>query len=58
MSKYEIMDHIRRLNPSAHDEFLAEFSEDELLAYLHQLEEIKREQLCRKSPDAVLVGQA
>lgn len=43
MNKRETIDLIRRSNPSAHPEFLASFDQDELLAYLHQLQEVERE---------------
>ena len=43
MSKQEIIDHIRRLNPTASAEFLADFDQEDLLAYLHQLRELERE---------------
>jgi hypothetical protein len=43
MSKRESIDRIRCLNPSAQPEFLATFDESDLLAYLHQLQELDRE---------------
>lgn len=43
MSKRETINHIRRLNPTAQPEFLASFEQDELLAYLHQLQELERD---------------
>lgn len=43
MSKRETIDRIRRLNPTAMPEFLATFQEMDLLAYLHQLQELDRE---------------
>lgn len=43
MSKRETIDRIRRLNPTAQPEFLATFQADDLLAYLHQLQELDRE---------------
>jgi hypothetical protein len=48
VSKFEIMERIRRINTSAQCEFLAGFSEEELLAYLHQLQELQREQVGRQ----------
>ncbi len=43
MSKRETIDRIRRLNPTAQPEFLATFEAPDLLAYLHQLQELDRE---------------
>lgn len=43
MSKREVIDVIHRMNPTASSDFLANFTEDDLLAYLHQLQEIDRE---------------
>jgi len=43
MSKRETIDRIRRLNPTAMPEFLATFEDGDLLAYLHQLQELDRE---------------
>ncbi|HOA74919.1 MAG TPA: hypothetical protein PL151_03900 [Phycisphaerae bacterium] len=43
MSKRETIDRIRRLNPTAQPEFLATFDDADLLAYLHQLQELDRE---------------
>jgi len=44
MSKRDMIDRIRRLNPTAQPEFLASFDEEELLAYLRQLTELEYEQ--------------
>ena len=43
MTKQDIIDHIRRLNPTARAEFLLSFSEEDLLAYLHHLREVESE---------------
>ena len=43
MSKRETIEVIQRLNPTASSDFLATFTEEDLLAYLHQLQEIARE---------------
>ena len=43
MSKREAIDQILRVNRSARAEFLASFDRDELLAYLHQLQELERD---------------
>ena len=43
MTKREITEQIRRINHSADEEFLDSFTEDELLAYLHQLKEVERD---------------
>jgi hypothetical protein len=43
MSKRDLIDRIRRHNPTAQPEFLASFDEKDLLAYLHQLQEVERE---------------
>ena len=42
MSKKDLVESIRKLNPSAPEEFLARFSETDLIAYLHQLQEVNR----------------
>jgi hypothetical protein len=44
MSKRDMIDRIRRLNPTAQPEFLADFDEDDLLDYLRQLTELECEQ--------------
>lgn len=43
MNKRELIDQINRLNHTAHPDFLATFSEEELVAYLQQLRELERE---------------
>jgi len=43
MSKREIIDRIKGLNSTADGDFLASFSEAELLDYFHQLQEVERE---------------
>ncbi len=43
MSKRETIDLIRRINPSAQPEFLSHFEQMDLLAYLHQLQEVERD---------------
>jgi len=45
MTKREIIDQIMRLNRSAKPGFLARFSAENLLAYLHQLKELQYEYL-------------
>ena len=42
MSRYELIQTIQRLNPTASTEFLNRFPDDELIAYLRQLQEIGR----------------
>lgn len=42
MSKQDLMTSIQRLNPTASLEFLEHFSEEELVAYLRQLQEVVR----------------
>ncbi len=49
MSKRETINQIRRLNPTAQPEFLASFEQDELLAYLHQLQELERDRRLESS---------
>jgi hypothetical protein len=44
MSKRQIIDRIMHLNLSATPEFLAQFDESDLLAYLRQLCEVEFEQ--------------
>lgn len=43
MSKRETIDIIRHYNPSAQAVFLASFEHEDLLAYLHQLQELERD---------------
>jgi hypothetical protein len=43
MTKRELIDQIHRLNPTALSEFLADFEEQDLRAYLQQLREVARE---------------
>jgi hypothetical protein len=43
MSKRETIDLIRRFNNTAQPEFLANFDQEDLLAYLHQLQELERD---------------
>ena len=42
MSKREIIDRIMRLNRSARPEFLADFKEEDLRAYMRNLEAVTR----------------
>ena len=57
MSKRQIIDRIMCLNLSATPEFLAQFDESDLLAYLKQLREIEFErQRKRTVPSMVPVG--
>lgn len=50
VSKYELIDHIRRINTSAAPEFLATFSEEDLRAYFGQLQELQHELAQRHQP--------
>ncbi len=43
MTKREAIDLIRRINPTAQPDFLADFQQEDLLAYLHQLQEVERD---------------
>jgi len=45
MSKRELIDHICEINRSAKPEFLANFSEEELMDYLEHLMELDLEEL-------------
>ncbi len=54
MTKREMIDQIRRLNPTAHPDFLADFQEEDLLAYLHQLSEVERERREHESSEMAL----
>jgi hypothetical protein len=56
MSKLEIIDHIRRINATAQAEFLSSFADNDLLAYLRQLQEVQREQRYRLSSGASFIG--
>ena len=57
VSKYELIDHIRRINISASPDFLASFSEEDLRAYFNQLQELQHELAQRQEPEPALVGQ-
>jgi hypothetical protein len=52
--KREIINRIRRFNPSARGDFLASFNEEDLLAYLHQLQEVDHENRRKCEPEPVL----
>jgi len=56
MNKREIIERIQKMNRSASGEFLASFSDEELLAYLHQLQELERER--RNNKTAELITQS
>lgn len=58
MTKFEMIERIRQINPTALPEFLDRFAEPDLLAYLRQLQELQREKLSRPAPEPLLVGQA
>lgn len=51
-----MIDQIRRLNPTAQPEFLARFSEEDLLAYLQQLRELERDRKRQDALEPALVG--
>lgn len=56
MTKREMIDQIQRLNASAKPEFLADFEEEDLLAYLHQLKELERDRRRQAELETVAVG--
>lgn len=56
MNKREIIDHIRRLNPTAAPTFLADFGEEELLAYLRQLKEVEEDRRHQHASEPALAG--
>lgn len=56
MTKRDIVDQIRRMNPTAEVEFLSRFSEEDLLAYLHQLQELEVNRRLETKPEPVVVG--
>jgi hypothetical protein len=56
MTKRELIERIAKLNPSARPDFLAAFSEDDLLAYLHQLQELAVERQERQTSALALAG--
>jgi len=53
-----MIDRIRRLNPSARPEFLAEFEENDLLDYLRQLSELEHEQMRQAERELALQASA
>lgn len=54
MTKREIIDRIHELNRSASPEFLATFGEEDLLAYLHQLQEVLHDRRRREAAEPVM----
>lgn len=56
MTKRELIDQIRRLNPTAQASFLASFDEEDLLAYLRQLREVDAERRRQQAAEPVLAG--
>ena len=56
MSKPEIIENIRKINTTARSEFLSSFSDDDLLAYLHQLQEVQRDRIVSRRREPALVG--
>jgi hypothetical protein len=56
MNKREVIDAIRRLNPSAGSEFLARFGEAELVKYLQQLQSVAGGQRECKEDMPMLAG--
>ena len=56
MCKREIIERIRGLNVTADNVFLDSFTEEDLLAYLHQLQEVERER--RQSKEKELVYES
>lgn len=48
MSKKDLVETIRNLNPTAPEDFLSLFSEADLIAYLHQLQEVTRPAMGRQ----------
>ena len=58
MSKRDMIDRIRRINPTAQPEFLASFDEDDLLAYLRQLTELEHEQSRHAGHEQALLATA
>jgi hypothetical protein len=43
MNKSELVDRIRHLNPTASTDFLDAFTVEDLISYLRQLQEIRRD---------------
>ena len=58
MSKRDMIDRIRRLNPTARPEFLAAFEEDALLDYLRQLSELEHDQIRHAERELALQASA
>ena len=56
MTKRDIIDQIRRQNPTARSEFLATFNEQDLLAYLHQLREVEAERRRQNEKELAAIG--
>lgn len=55
MTKRDIIERIQQINSSAQGAFLATFEEDDLLAYLHQLQELERERQSRSELEMAAV---
>jgi hypothetical protein len=47
MNKRDMIERIRDLNPTATPEFLARFNDEDLAAYLRQLQELERDRRSR-----------
>jgi hypothetical protein len=58
MSKRDMIDRIRRLNPTAQPEFLAEFQENDLLDYLRQLSDLEHENIRHGERELALQASA
>lgn len=58
MSKRDMIDRIRRLNPTAQPEFLAEFQENDLLDYLRQLSDLEHENIRHNERELALQASA
>jgi len=60
MKKRDLVERIQHLNSTATSEFLAAFTEDDLVSYLKQLQEIRRDRRRsgdRQDADSLLVAQ-
>ncbi len=53
-----MIDRIRRLNPTAQPEFLAEFQENDLLDYLRQLSDLEHENIRQNERELALQASA
>lgn len=56
MSQRDLIESIQKINPTAPTDFLAAFTEEELLDYLRQLQSVRRTPARQDAPPLALAG--